>query len=633
MSKFQISDEDLADDFHLMLIDDYNANSYPLIFYLKVGIICVVRSTKNWQRCRLLKLYDDQTCDVFLLDIGTNERVKWKDLRALTETYLHQKPFAIRCELVNSTTANPINRFSLTNQNEFIDILQKNKEFYIYVNRSGPLMTDIFLYYKSADKFHCVNDIFPRESFSDSSSEENTPNSNEKSPSSPSTANKSTVASTELAMKLKESSESSKSTDSIDLIHSGDSNLACNANQPLTKSPIISTNHAMQENSIEHMAHELEMQMGAVGGSPEQVVSKPAEKPNKFNITAPERVVLKQFDGIDAVYICFEKHLNTLKDLHFDVQEFAQQEQYSNQPTNDQMKWNVDSYCLVRTAVDTSREWFRGKVLSIDGEECTVFLRDVGKRIKSQMSELKPISIKLNEIRNLTWKWKLAMISMKTDGTAELKRAFRRMTKQYREMAISVLDANVSENQIILWGIEKIYDPMLPERIVYVNINEKLVESGHVTSLGPLANITNKINSREPNNNDERDAIQEMIRADGHIAINPQQYRQVTDEIMEINKWLPSERIAKKKFAAIPTYVSQRCIISVLGDNRNATAEQIQRILDNKQKAKLLEKRDALEWKKGDACFAPFVDQKFYRASVRRLNLKKSTCVVSFSVF
>lgn len=159
-----------------------------------------------------------------------------------------------------------------------------------------------------------------------------------------------------------------------------------------------------------------------------------------------------------------------------------------------------------------------------------------------------------------------------------------------------------------------------------------------------MINVRQKEDEAEqlPEQNDQKGAekIREFVREiqirhfDGYVMKPLLKYRNVTDQIMEVNTWLPSERVAEKKFAAFPMHVSQQCIISVLEANRKTTADEILTILYKKNKAKELVKKAAVEWKQGDACFARFSeDRSFYRATVCRVNFARNSCMVSSSFY
>lgn len=653
---FQISDEDLADDFHRLIIADYNQNSYPLVLYMVPGTICVAKTYENkWQRCRILKLYENQTSDAFLFDIGRTERVSWSDFRVLIARYVDQRPFAIRCGLINSKSANPIDRFSLKNQQELLDILQKNHDFYIFVNRPCPLISDIFLYYKIKDQFHCVNDIFPKESLSDSSSEGTADNHKELKSNNTS---KSSLSIQEING-AKQLDASGESAESIEPITSNKSSQLPKEIRALAKSEEstkmsrlgVTTNsddRLLENNPVEmntakcpENASKSSEKLNPSAVSKSSIEPKSSEEPTPseepINISTPQRVVVRYFESIDAVYICFEKHLKTQKYLHFDVQQFARGAINLDPKENNnnyRIDWDVNSYCLARSAIYGSKEWFRGRIVSIHGENCMVFLRDVGATIENKLSELKPISKKLNAIRNLIWKTKLAKVSMNNECKIDVKKFFDTMMESYTDMAISVFDIQSEEWMIILWGIKMIYHAMLPERLEYVNINHEFVKAGIVTSSVSLEAITNKINSQESECDDDHIKlgafIQERIQ-EQYTANNSYEYRQVTEKIMEVTDWLPSERVTKKRFAAVPKYVNQKCVIFLLEDSRRMTAEAIEKTLEKHRKANSLVKKE--QWKVGEPCFARFADGKFYRATIRRLNLLRNTCVVRQRIF
>lgn len=84
----------------------------------------------------------------------------------LDEKWCHQKPFAIRCSLIDVQLTYPIDSWSPQQQQQFIQTLQMHDTFYISVNRLCSIASEVFLYYVRDDLFHCVNEMFPSDSSS-----------------------------------------------------------------------------------------------------------------------------------------------------------------------------------------------------------------------------------------------------------------------------------------------------------------------------------------------------------------------------------------------------------------------------------------------------------------------------------
>lgn len=575
---------------------------------MKPGLICVAKSAKNgWQRCRIIKLHENSSSDVFLFDIGMIERIDWNDLRIIKEKFTRIKPLTVRCSLVNVLTAQPIERVSLQHHQHFQQILEEQNDFYVFVNRPSELSSDIFLYYKSEENFYCVNNVFPIGTFSDDSSVEDD---------------------TSEAIPIRNSSSTKSITKSESEPVQGSIQIASNSFElePLKELP--TNGHIANGNVMDDIVQE----------------QKPLDNLiETCKITNPWNIVVKHVVGIDEIYVCFAKYLEIWYRLRFDVQTYVEKES----PTTKDV-WKKGDCCLLKDPDDGSGEWFRGKIVKIPASErhVIVFLRDVGKTIECKADDLKVISKDLQLVRDCTWKVKLTSVKMLANfKPSMIKNLLCDLIELNEETAMSaVCDNNGNDLGIILWGVKKVLKALQPERIEYVNINELLVERGFAAFTASFQGITNKFNPSQensialPNFVDEDQEIidaNQLFHCDSHLLplLKIPKYKMVSDQRMEVERWLPSERIDENKFVAFPMYVSQNLFISVLEATRKTVCDEIQEILEKKYRNRQLERKDSVEWKKEDACFARFEDCRFYRATVRRVNYAKNTCVVSsFSV-
>lgn len=162
------------------------------------------------------------------------------------------------------------------------------------------------------------------------------------------------------------------------------------------------------------------------------------------------------------------------------------------------------------------------------------------------------------------------------------------------------------------------------------------MKSGLVTSSVSFDEMTNFMNPKSPEIElvDNFPFIPGIVSStvydcNGNQVTNSAPYRKVSDVETEVKCWSPAERISGQKFAVFPMHVSQNLLVYVLEANRKTVADKIEAILEQKYQKKQLVRRDAIEWKQGDACFARFGFGKFYRATIRRINFAKNSCVVS----
>lgn len=589
----------MAEKRHCALSNEYKHRSYELVYCLKTGFICMAFSSKGWQRCRILKLHENSTCNVLLFDIGLCEHVNWDDLRIIAQEFCGYKPLAIRCSLINIRTAQPIERYSVHNSITFNQILKDNRDFYVFANRPNCVSSEIFLYYKLDDQFHCVNRTFPIDSVSE------------------------------------EDSSTEDITSSLQI-----------ASTPITESPLSSLSSKLSaSNSTERLEQSQRLESFEESPTENHMEQKPdnSEQMTQIGkISKPWNIVVKYVAGIDEIYVCFEQYIEIVNKLRFDVQTFVEVEMPATKTT-----WQIGDYCLALDPKNGSGEWFRGKIISITTKNiCMVFLRDIGQTIQCKVNHLKEINEYLRTVRDFTWKVKLSSIKRTNQCSPHaFVDELRKMIVLYEEMAISaVFDSNKNDWGVILWGIKKTFHALLPENIEYININDELVKCGVATTKTSFHGISDMIKPLQSNINiDEAlksfqetrefiNGLQFSHEINGNMVPLSQQKKQLTYPQMDVKNWLPSEKIAQKNFVAFPMYVSKNCHFFVLEASRKTVAEEIEKILLKKYRAKELKPRDSIEWRKEDACFARY-GTYFYRATIRRVNFASKYCMASEYLF
>ncbi|XP_031630084.1 uncharacterized protein LOC116345129 [Contarinia nasturtii] len=601
--------------FQNVLKEEYTTvNEYDLVYCLKSGYICMAFSTTmSWQRCQILKLYENHQCNVLLLDVGIIERVNWTDLRMINEKYVMHKPIALRCSLANVKTTQPIDRYSLQKRQEFLNILQNQQhDFYIFVNRSNSMSSDIFLYYKVDNQFVCVNKLFTSiESVSENSSASEITSVSEPN----SMGTKSEPNSIQMEQSL--SSPSDKGQHSIRM-------------KSLSSTP---SDQVVQPIQIERSGEPSKMAIEQSPKSSDKLI-------DSCKITKPWGVLVKYVVGIDEIYVRFTKYTAAYNQLRFKIKMSTECE-----PKKNKSGWMIGEYCLAIDPDDTSGDWLRGKIVAMNSfNSGFVFLRDIGKTIECKLANLRIINSELNRPRDFTWKIRLASIELAKDlpSNSDPNQLLRNIIDSFEELAFSALkDFNENDQGAILWGIKTTCSALSPDKIEYVNINEELVESGVATTTKSFDGIMSVINPAQehPSEEDTMKTIGEAFRIDdmhfdkinGNLPMlqgNDEMW-QVTDKRTEVTAWLPSEKYPKKNFVAFPMYVSQKCNIFVLEANRKTTADRIEKMLMQKYCGRQLERRVSIEWKKEDACFARY-GERFYRATIRRVNFGKNLCVVRF---
>lgn len=608
-----------------------------------MGTFCVAKTVSNgWQRCRIQRLHAKNACTAFLLDIGINEHINWIDLRLLDEKWCRQKPFAIRCSLVCIASANPIDRFTAQQHQQFLHALQMYTDFYVLANRPGTISNDIFLYYQlDNNRFDCVNAIFPSGLSSTDDDDDDDDDQIE-----------TTLEGKSVPQLTTKRSNSSMTCAGIDRARIAGRTFdyinECSAQQLKSKSNEMSMadENAMKTDHTNNNNNDIEMKdsngCGEVAPSPQplQAVVSPVAMSNPLDqqrLSRPETVVIRHIDETGAVYVNFMKYKSALEKLRFEIQKHVKNAIECNSG-NDGFAWKVGDYCLVSGRFEGIREWLRGKITYIatakvdddNGHFCHVYLRDVGKTIETQLHKLKAIKDESAEnsvqsVRDFTFKSQLAFIVIQQNDCS-IAKSLKQILRAYDEIAISVLHSD-EQLEIILWGIQRNTCALLPEKVELTNVNAELVKRGYAStqiSFDRINNLISDLINITPI--DAHDYDSDHFQSNLMLQHN---YR-VTEQQMDVDHWLPSEPIYQLEFAAFPMYVSQKCLLSVLEANRKNIADEMKKILERKYLANELERREALDWKKNDPCFVRFTaDGRFYRGSVRRVNFAKNSCMVS----
>lgn len=596
----------------------------------------------GWQRCRLVRLHTKCACTVFLLDIGQSEHIKWINFRLLSEKWCTQKPFAIRCALVDIESANPIDRYTPPQQQKFMQTLQMYKDFYISVNRPCATASDIFLYYVLDNRFHCVNEIFPCDLSMSSDDYDDRAEINRS--------------------QLSHSGTKVVGADAVAIIRS-----AHRPFTPTTSTLKIDQSAKQLAKPREQAAQSMANKMATVACNIVNEIKKksavteaePKDPSHRIetlkpldheHLTKPEGILRRHIDETGAIFVCFKKYKDILDSLRMDIQKHTKHGGNGIQSDDDELAWSVGDYCLVQGKFECCTEWLRGKITHIsalaaandDGVQLAhVYLRDVGKTVEVPLRSLKSIHLdsdgSIRNVRDFVWQTHLAHIEIIERESGQIAKILRKILGSYNELAISVLDFKGDQFDVILWGIQRKVHALLPEQIQLININEELVNQGYALALAKFDEVNVFVNNLMNLPPATTTTITTRAAKQSNVSDNWQHSNsthsltyEVTNEQMDVIDWQPSEPILKREFVAIPMHLTQKLVLSILEANRYNVAEKIKDILDKKYKFRELEQRDATEWKPGDPCFARFsADGRFYRGTVRRVNLDKNFCMVS----
>lgn len=111
------------------------------------------------RRCRVMRFYVDETCQVQLIDVGKVTTVPRFSVRMLRTEFGSIPAYATKCQLLRTVTGSPIHALSLTEEIRIEATLERFADnLYAYTHSVGNGANGIFLYYKDqSDEFKCLN--------------------------------------------------------------------------------------------------------------------------------------------------------------------------------------------------------------------------------------------------------------------------------------------------------------------------------------------------------------------------------------------------------------------------------------------------------------------------------------------
>lgn len=358
----------------------------------------------------------------------------------------------------------------------------------------------------------------------------------------------------------------------------------------------------------------------AGGNKPVKAIKEGA----KVEMSDREGIVLLHFESIDAIFICLDYQYKSWDTFHSAIQLAEMQRLEEEIPQI--VEWRTGDHCLAQDYVNERHQWYRGRIVVIDDDIALVYLRDIGKTIKTTIFALRSINEVVMKRPNFARKSSLAGVTALANQTMEIigKTIFE-MIETFDGLAASGYGLNTADKRLILWGIKKFNDdPYAPTQFEYTNINKELAKLGLVVATTSFTDA-----SVFHANRDRQKAIEQKAKAKDANNNNNDTHPSysICKDICNVKKWPASERFQKKAFVGFPMYVSSKFEIFLLDDERKALADKMTEVLTLRYKKKELQRFEFYLWQKGSPCFAPFEGQ-FHRAIIRSVS-SNDTVVVS----
>lgn len=351
---------------------------------------------------------------------------------------------------------------------------------------------------------------------------------------------------------------------------------------------------------------------------------KPTKKGVKVEMSDREGVVLLHFESIDGIFICLEQQYRFWDTFHSAIQMVEMQR--SDEEIPQIAEWRLGDHCLAPDYINERCQWYRGRIVSIDDDIALVYLRDIGKTIKTTIFLLRSINAEIMKMPIFARKSSLAGITASPNETMEtIRKTIFEMIETFDGLAASGYGLNTSDKSLILWGVNKFNeDPYAPTQFEYININKKLAKLGLV-----VATTSFKDASVFHTDRDRQKVIERKIgkgeEVNNNNDTNPSY--SICKNICNVNKWPESQRFQNKEFVGFPMYINSKFVIFLLDDERKGLADKMSDVLTQRYKKSELQRFDFYLWQKGSPCFAPFEDQ-FHRATIRKV-YNDDTVVVS----
>lgn len=364
-----------------------------------------------------------------------------------------------------------------------------------------------------------------------------------------------------------------------------------------------------------------------------------ASAPNKT--IHPEMVDILHVDSLETFFIVLEQDKAGIQRLETDVQKYAC---CLDPSTVSNCEWKMNDYCLVQVKLSNKSPhyWYRAQIVKVSNKVFDVYLRDEGITVAvNDCLRIRPIDDRVCDVRDRAIKCRLS-------GIRPIKE-FMDIVNEFDRLAISIHEKpSDCTFPILLWGGKMKYDEDLLLHFEWNNINRLLVDKG-LAKMDENFELIDIIINDEPeikeriaieveNEMENINFVGDAIGRDIDFGIKPalghDEY-DLSDEIEDVDEWLPSDKIFKAKYGATVTYVSTKCVLYVLDAYRRYVADSMQKKITEHVMQVMqqeLQTGHNTDWIRvvGQACFARFMDRKYYRASIRRICRKNDNCIVRF---
>ncbi|XP_055373704.1 RING finger protein 17-like [Condylostylus longicornis] len=573
----------------LELKENYSKN-FKMIYCPRKNMQCAVEINENWYRCKVINVHEKCDVDVFLVDEGRSETVRYTQLSFLEKSHCIINEYSFRCSLIDIEPFQSNNLYWTSEALVDFQRIMKHSNLKILIHTINQKNHSVTLKIIQKQREMNVNALLVEYKHAISTGPESVDVT---------------------TFKTKSLVSFSKEKDNLKEKISKNIKTTINPEGSLTAGGSVSLN----QNSSNFQR--------------EEIIVTHIESPGEF-------------------YIQLEKFCDGIIKLHKFLQKYQEQILSENPEYQIKYNWKINDNCLVFLCLSetTVKEWYRGNIIDI--KECktsdkrnisyTVYLRDHGKKIENICNEqLSPIRSCDARICNATTKCHLACVKP-TGGTGIWSKAAKDQLKsyisKYEKLYATVQGENVNNSiPVILWGFcTEVSDALSPTIYKYVNINKTLHSLGFAQLVErfdrdkQIMKLTDVINQ-----NEIEDLEQIMKSVDLQIEKESNEMKQtetVTESESELENsdfsdnddsceiW-PQCSIDKTLFTAYPTYVDYNGCIYLHDATKESLLEKIKKYLNKKFKNHINTNNEITDFQPGEACIARYHgDSLYYRAEI-----------------
>lgn len=165
--KLQTQSIEEYETFQYNLTAEYAKKSFQNIYIPQKGILCCAKINEKWFRAEIKSTKENETCKIFLIDVGSTNTVHWSCLKMINANVACVGKFIVQCSLIGTESAKPASNYTTKCLNEFNQICHSSKmkeeQFCIFVNSIQSNCCQVYLY-KTTNSMHtCINNAIIKE--------------------------------------------------------------------------------------------------------------------------------------------------------------------------------------------------------------------------------------------------------------------------------------------------------------------------------------------------------------------------------------------------------------------------------------------------------------------------------------